>query len=116
VRLTGVAAVALSGHRAVTRRPDGLLEYTDNTTAAHLNAPIWITLGAAAAGSVVEVLAYGTLTEPSWAWLPGPLYLGSGGLITQTPPSPPALFLATIGVATGPSTVFLDRHPSIVLI
>lgn len=117
VRLTALAAVALSGHRAVTPRPDGGLEYADNTTLAHLHAPVWITLGAAVAGDEVEVLAYGTLAEPSWSWIPGtPLYLGASGVITQVPPAAPALFLAQIGVATSPTTAFIDRQPSITLI
>lgn len=117
VRVTLPAAVALSGHRAVTRQPDGTLDYASNTLAAHVHAPIWLTTGAAAAGVLVEVLLYGQLTEPSWSWTPGPLYLGTGGLITQTPPSAPgALFLVQLGVATGPTAVVLDRQPSITLI
>lgn len=117
VKLTVIASANLSGHRAITRRIDGTVEYADNTTASHLHAPIWLTMSAVSLGAETEVLVYGTLTEPSWSWVPQlPLYLGTNGVITQTPPSPPgALFLAPLGVATGPTTVFVDRQPSILL-
>jgi len=117
VLVTRTAAVTLSGHRVVTVRADGSVEYADNTTPAHRGAPLWVTLGAAVVGAAVEVLVYGALVEPSWSWTPGPLYLGVTGLITQAPPSGPgALFLAAIGYATSATSIFLDRSPSIALI
>lgn len=116
VRLTRTAAVALSGHRAVTPRADGTLEYASNTTPGHVHAPVWITTGAAAQGSPVDVVAYGALTEPSWSWAPGPLYLGAAGVLTQAPPTAPgALFLGHIGYATGATSVVVDRRASIAL-
>lgn len=117
VQLTAIAAVALSGHRAVTPRPDGTLEYASNAVAAHLHAPLWITQGAVTAGQPATVLAYGALTESSWAWTPGtPLFLGADGLLTQTPPvAPGALFSAQVGTATGATSAFFDRQLSISL-
>jgi len=118
IQLTAIAAVALSGHRAVTPRPDGTLEYASNAVAAHLHAPLWITQGAVTAGQLATVLAYGALIESSWAWTPGvPLFLGADGLLTQSAPAAPgALFLAKVGIVTGPTTAFFDREPSISLI
>jgi len=118
VQFTAIAAVALSGHRAVTPRPDGTLEYASNAVAAHLHAPLWITQGAVTAGQSATVLAYGALTESSWAWIPGaPLFLGADGLLTQTPPvAPGALCLAQVGTATSPTSAFFDRQPSIGLV
>jgi len=118
VQLTAIAATALSGHRAVTPLPDGTLEYASNAVAAHLHAPLWITRGAVIAGDLVTVLAYGALTESSWAWTPGvPLFLGTNGLLTQTSPvAPAALFSAQVGTATGPTSAFVDRQSSISLV
>ena len=115
--MVATAGAALSGHRAVTRRPDGLLDYADNATAAHVHAPVWVTVGAVAAGDETEVLVYGELTESSWAWVPqSPLYLGAEGVITQIPSAAPgALFLVQIGTATGPTSAFFDRQSSIIL-
>lgn len=117
IRVTGVAVTALSGHRVVTSAADGTLGYASNTAAGHVHAPLWVTLGAVEAGAVAEVLAYGPLSEPSWAWTPGgPLYLGLDGILTQTPPATPAaLFLAQVAVATGATAIFVDRQPSISL-
>lgn len=117
VKLTATAAATLAGHRAVTQRSDGLLIYADNTTISHLHAPLWVTSGAVSSGAQGEVIVYGTLDEPSWSWTPGaPIYLSASGVLTQTAPSPPDLFLAQLGVATGPTTIFVDRQPSILLI
>jgi len=71
-----------------------------------------------AIGQSATVLAYGLLTESSWAWTPNvPLFLGADGLLTQTPPvAPGALFLAQVGTATGATAAFFDRHPSIGLV
>jgi hypothetical protein len=111
---TGTAASALSGHRAVTPAPDGSLGYASNDNAAHLHAPLWITSGAASSGAQVEALMLGTMIEPSWSWTPGPVYLGATGQLTQTPPAGPgAQFLAQVGTATSPTSLFVDRSPSI---
>lgn len=114
IRLEAVAGQALSGHRIVTPRPDGLLAYASNLDLDHLHAPLWLTLGAALLGAPVDVLTYGLITESSWSWTPGPLFLGAGGFITQTPPtSPGALFIVQIGTATGPTSAWVDRRSSI---
>jgi hypothetical protein len=116
VRISTVAAVAVSGHRAVTADPDGTVRYVSNASFADRHAPTWITMGAAAAGESIQVLAYGLLDEPTWSWTPGPIYLGTTGLLTQTPPvTPGAMFLITLGLATSPTTMFLDPRAPITL-
>ncbi|MEU1550205.1 hypothetical protein [Nocardia sp. NPDC005745] len=116
VVVSGVAAVPLSGHRAVTRQPDGTLVYASADAPGHMHAPIWITTGAADAGAQATAVAFGEITEPSWAWTPGPLYLGLAGAITQIPPTAPsAYFLAQLGAATAPTSAFVDRSASIQL-
>lgn len=117
IRFTEIAATALSGHRVVTRQPDGTVGYASNDDPADVTAPLWVTTGAATSGASVTVVAYGVIDEPSWAWTPGSIYLGAGGLITQTPPvKPGALFVAQIGFATSPTSVFVERSPSITLV
>lgn len=118
IEFTAPAAVALSGHRVVTPLPNGTVGYASNNDAEHVAAPLWLTTGAAAPGANVGLLAYGSIEEPSWTWTPGdPIYLGVNGQLTQTPPqSPAALFVGAVGAATGPTTAFIDRQPSVVLI
>lgn len=116
IELAATAGETLSGHRAVTRDIDDTLIYASNDDLVFLNAPVWITTGAALTGAPVSAVAYGPLSEPSWSWTPGPVYLGVDGLLTQTPPSASeALFLAQVAVATSDTSVFVDRCPSIVL-
>lgn len=114
LKRSGIAAVTLSGHRVVTPQADGQLNYASNDNIAHLTAPLWITTGAVTPGSPVDVLMFGVMIEPSWSWTPGPVYLGANGVLTQTPPAAPgALFLAQVGTATSPTSLFVDRMPSI---
>jgi hypothetical protein len=115
---TGVAASALSGHRVVTPAPDGLLDYASNNDPGDVNAPLWVTASAASQGSAVEALMFGSMIEPTWTWTPSqPVYLGTNGVLTQTPPAAPgAAFLAQVGMATSPISLFVDRSPSIKII
>jgi len=111
------AGHTLSGHRAVTATSAGTLEYASNIRPDHVWAPLWLTLGAANTGTDAEVLLIGPIDEPSWTWQPGPIYLGRDGQLTQTPPAAADgdLFLAQLGAATSPTSIFLDRAPSILL-
>jgi len=116
--ITGTAAVPIGGHRAVYRRPDGLIDYASADNPGCMNESIWITTGAAAAGDDVTAVVLGELSEPSWTWTPGaPIFLGLTGILTQTPlAEPTADFLAVIGYAPIPTKMFVNRQPSIDLI
>lgn len=112
--LTRAAAVTLGGHRIVTPQGDNTLVYASNTDVALTEAPFWMTLGAIIAGDSDSVLAYGPVTEPTWSWTQGPVYLATAGQLTQTPPSAPAaVFSARIGYAISPTRLFFDRRSSI---
>lgn len=113
---TAPAAVDLSGHRVVTPQADGTLIYADNTNTAHRSRPLWVTTGAALTGTTATAVSHGVLVEPSWSWAPGAVYLGENGLLTQTPPVSPAVFLAAVGEAVDPTTLFVHRLPSITLV
>lgn len=114
---TGTAGSALSGHRAVTLRPDSTIAYVSNDDLGDRDVPIWITTGAANTGASVQMVTFGPMTEPTWSWTPGrPIYLGTSGALTQaTPAAPAAAFLAQLGTATTPTSLFVNRFPSIQL-
>lgn len=114
---TGTAAVNLSGHKAVTTQADGTLIYADNTNLAHRGRPLWVTTGAILASASGQAISHGSITEPTWSWVPGTVYLGAAGALTQTPPTlgGGAAFLAVVGNAVNPTTLFVTRYPSIVL-
>ncbi|MFR9773038.1 hypothetical protein [Nocardia sp. SC052] len=116
VVLTGTAGVPLGGHRAVYRRGDEQIEYASCVIPAHMDVPIWVTLGAANAGDLVSMVALGEITEGSWSWTAGgAIFLGTNGLLTQTPPVG-ADFLAVLGTATTLTSIYVDRQPSIDLV
>lgn len=112
-----VAGEVLGGHRVVTIGADGLAYYADNATSPVPNGALWVTVGAALAGELVQVVTFGPITEPSWNWIPNrPVFLGTNGMLTQTAPTGPGRFLARVGVARAVDTLHVERFPSVVLI
>lgn len=107
-----IAGQSLSGHRAVYIS-GGQAFYADyeQLTAA---LTVGITLQAAAAGDAVSILTEGEIDEVSWSWTPGQtIFLGSNGLLTQTPPA--AGNVVEIGLALTPQRLFVRIQPAILL-
>lgn len=85
--LTKTAGVALGGHRMVTLDAVGEAIYADSSILAHAHKVLGMTTGAAILGAPIDILRMGEFSEPSWSWiLDEPLFLGTDGLLTQTPP------------------------------
>lgn len=109
------AAVALSGHVAVTLDAAGQAVAADCRTGAHAAAVLGVTTGAAAPGADATVMAEGLLTSPGWGLTPGlPVYLGEAGALVQVVP-PSALFIKPIGLALSSTAVLVDLQPAIFL-
>lgn len=104
------AAVTLGGHKAVRGTPAGAV-YASAAILADLGTVIGVTTGAAAAGADVAVVSSGAIDEPSWAWAPGPVWLGLDGNLTQIPPA--GAFVQQIGVAVGPTRLIVSLGPPI---
>lgn len=115
IEITGTAAQALSGHRAVYRRADGLIDYADAATLGDISRAIGVTQGAASSGAPVTVMMLGEMIEGSWSWTaPGLIFLGANGALTQTVPvAPGSQFQAVLGYAVSPTRMYVDRQPSI---
>jgi hypothetical protein len=116
--ITGTAAQALSGHAAVYRRTDGLIDYASADDVACMRESIWVTLGAASMGDDVTCVIFGEMSEGSWTWTPNSLiFLGLAGALTQTVPSEPTSdFLRVMGYAPLPTKMFVNSQPAIDLI
>lgn len=109
------AAVALSGHVAVTLDAAGQAIPADCRTAAHAATVLGATTGAAAAGADSTVVNEGFLTSPGWGLTPGlPVYLGEAGALVQVVP-PSALFIKPLGYALSSSAMLIDLQPAIFL-
>lgn len=104
--LTYTAGTVLSALRAVTLDNLGQATYATNATLAGAQV-LGITVTAASAGSPVLVRTIGIMTDNSWNWTKGPIYLGSNGAITQSAPTG-GLVVAPIGRALTQTTIYID--------
>lgn len=111
--LTLTAPGAIGGHRAVVPNGDGTLAYADSQNPAHFGKVVGFTLNAGSVGDPVSVAVSGEVTEPSWAWVPGEVYLGSNGLLTQTAPT--TGFVQVMGIATTPTRMVVGLRAPILL-
>lgn len=100
----------LSGHRAI-RLSGGQAFYCDAATLAHAGTAIGITIGAALSGALVDAQTFGNISEPSWNFVNGPVYVGTNGALTQTPVG---LFVQQIGVAG--DTTELNINPQLAVL
>jgi hypothetical protein len=113
VSLTKTAAEAIGGHRVVRASGSGEVSYASSDQLSHQGCILGITTGAVALGADVDVVVAGEVTEPSWQWTLGSVYLGVNGLLTQTPPS--TGFLQIIGTATEPTKLLVAIEDTIKL-
>ena len=108
-----LAAIPLSGQRAVATNASGQFIYADKDTIAHAQSTIGITTGAVSAGQSVTAIALGPMTEPSWNWTPGQvIFLGNDGQLTQTPPTTGVLLI--LGKAVTPTQIFVCVQPGFI--
>lgn len=104
---------AIGGHRAVVIEGSGV-SYANYDEATDLGKVLGLTTNAAVAGDDLTVVFSGTVTENSWAFNPGPVYVGLDGMLTQTPPS--TGFSQQIGIALAPNKVLVAPKTSFKLI
>jgi hypothetical protein len=102
------AATNLSGHRAI-RVSGGLATLCDGTNAAHTGRCIGITTGAVVAGADATVQTVGLITEPSWNWTEGPVYVGANGVLTQSLAG--LAFIQQVGLAVSLDSI--DINPQL---
>lgn len=103
-----VAVGAVIVGRHVVAVVDGLAYHASNDDPQRCRNALGVSLGAQTViGQPVQIQSSGPLSEPSWNWAPGPVYLGQNGQLTQTPPATPGLFLKEIGIAKAPDTLFV---------
>jgi hypothetical protein len=107
-----VAGQNLSGHRAVAII-NNLAVYGSHTTPEHLGCIRGITVGATTSGETALVQVFGPMTEPSFSFIPGPIFVAVNGTLTQTPPT--TGWLQQIAVADSATSIFIDIHAPIAL-
>ncbi len=110
VSLVAVNAIeSLSGHRAVYATTGGV-RLSDANDSATCNV-LGVTLAAVIAGDQINVQTAGELSDPSFSFLVGPVYLGAAGLLTNTVPISGSQ--VTIGKAITPTRLVIEIEPPI---
>lgn len=105
------ASGSIGGHRAVSVGFDFIAGYADKDSAPLV---FGVSTGAVNDGDNVTIQISGEMTESSWSWVPGvPLFLGSSGLITQTPPE--TGHLVVIGSAVSATKIIINIDQPVTL-
>ena len=114
---TVIAGTNISGDRGIVLNSAGRAIYADSNTMSHGNKFAGVSQGAAIMGFAVDIKRFGEMTEPTWNWtVDQPVYLGAGGLLTQTVPVSPAKFSIIVGMATAATKLFINPMPPIFII
>lgn len=80
------ASTSISALRCITTDGSGLAKYATPDTLANA-VVIGISTTAGSAGDTITVKTTGELSDASWNWTKGAIYLGANGVLTQTAPS-----------------------------
>lgn len=105
------AGVSLSALRAVTTNSSGEAVYASTDTLGNAQV-VGITMGAASSGAQVGVKTFGPMSDASWNWTKGAVYLGTNGQLTQTAPSGGAI-IVQVGRALTATQLFVDVDTTI---
>lgn len=81
-----VASTSISALRCITTDGSGLAKYATPDTLAN-SVVIGISTTAGGAGDTITVKTTGELSDASWSWTKGAIYLGANGALTQTAPT-----------------------------
>lgn len=103
IDVAAVAAMPLSGHRVIRESSFGAI-YADNNDGPHVSI-LGVSLHAAMQGASIAVRVAGVITEPSWAFYQGPVFLGPVGTLTQIPP--PTGSVVEVGTAINTTTLLV---------
>ena len=83
---TLVASTSLSALRCITTDSSGLAKYATPDSLANA-VVIGISTTAANTGENITIKTSGQITDASWNWTKGAIYLGANGALTQTAPT-----------------------------
>ena len=104
-RVPMVADGIIHGRRAVSAAL-GLVYHPALATPADGVNVYGIAANAAVDGDTVEVHTQGPMTDASWTWVAGPVYVDDEGVLSQTAPT--TGWIVTVGMAIAPDTI--DIH------
>lgn len=101
--ITVAAGAAIGALKAVRIATSGQAELADKNSNPEV---VGLTITAAASGDDIDVRLGGPVVDLSWNWAEGPVWLGSAGTLTQTPPT--TGHLVVVGRSAGPTRLIVD--------
>lgn len=104
---------ALSAMRVVWEDDAGAVSALDGADEDHIDLLCGLTLTATSDAGQVAVQRTGAVDDLAWSWVPGRVYLGADGALTQSPPS--TGFDVLVGVAVSPTRLILNFQDPIEL-
>jgi hypothetical protein len=110
---TGLAGEAVSALHAVWRDDDGRMYLLDSGDDAHIALYAGISLNSALPDEELSAQREGVLEAEGLGLVPGPVWLGADGALTQTPPE--TGFDLYLGAATADDRVVLSPSEPIEL-
>jgi hypothetical protein len=108
-----LASEAIGGGRVVRIIWDRYVGYVSSDNTALATTVLGITTGAAVYDDPIGVQYTGELQDSGWSWVPGPIYCGINGVITQTPPT--SGFILAIGTAINATTIVINIKQPLIL-
>lgn len=107
--VTGMAVQPVSALRAISRIGTGV-EHTDVSSLNSLSKFEGVSINAAGVGFEVTIFKSGLLTDVSWNWTDGlPIFIGAGGVLTQTPSA--LIASQEVAIAVSPTSILLKPQP-----
>lgn len=107
------AGEVISALKALYLGTDGKVYHADSATTSTRNI-VGIATQSVLMGASIVVRHQHTLSDALWSWTVGsPVYVGAGGSLTQTPPA--TGYIAHVGIAITPTSIFVDIQPPILL-
>lgn len=104
----------LGGQRVIGLGVDGSAIHASADDPDHILRVLGISTGAAALGAMVTVRGAGEMTDPSWSWLPGPVWCGLFGALTQVLPElPDAVFRQQVAFAVSPIRILVGLRMAV---
>jgi len=92
---------AIGALRLVATNNNNQWVLASNTNSNHMGRVAGISVNSYSAGVPARMVQSGTIFDSSWTWVPkGQIYVGTNGLLTQTPPNlTTAKFYQIVGTA-----------------
>jgi hypothetical protein len=111
--LTLLAYTNIGGGRVVRSLGDGYVNYVGSDEPQYASSVVGVTMGAAVTGATIRIQFSGELSDSGWNWVPGPIYCGLNGILTQSLPT--TGFLLTLGTAISNTTILINIKQPLIL-